>query len=81
MSPGGTSERLVVFCGRVDASAAGGVHGRSDEDEDIRVVPVAFDDALAMVADGRIHTGHTIIAVQWLALNRDRLRQAWRKTP
>lgn len=81
VSPGGTTERIVVFCGRVDASAAGGVHGLSEEGEDIRVVPVTFDEAVAMVADGRIRTSHTIIALQWLALNRDRLRRAWRKAP
>lgn len=81
VSPGGTSESLVVYCGRVDASAAGGIHGLGEEGEDIRVVPLALDDALAMLEDGRIRTGHTIIALQWLAVNRERLRRAWRTTP
>jgi ADP-ribose pyrophosphatase len=30
-SPGGSSERVVVFCAEADLSSAGGVHGLADE--------------------------------------------------
>ena len=36
-TPGGSSETLTLFCGRVDASEAGGIHGLDHEGEDIRV--------------------------------------------
>ena len=78
LTPGGSSERLTLYCGRVDSSAADGVHGLGDEGEDIRVVVMPASEALDAVADGRIHAANAVIALQWLALNRDRLRKAWR---
>jgi ADP-ribose pyrophosphatase len=77
VSPGGTSETITLFCGRVDSTDAGGVHGCADEDEDIRVFTCAFSDAMDMIRDGRINSASPIMALQWLALNRDRLRKQW----
>ncbi len=37
-SPGGSTETVDLFCGRVDAGKAGGIHGLADESEDIKVV-------------------------------------------
>ena len=39
-SPGATTESVTLFCGRVDSSNAGGIHGLDDEGEDIRVIVV-----------------------------------------
>ncbi|MBV9576367.1 MAG: NUDIX domain-containing protein, partial [Gammaproteobacteria bacterium] len=36
VSPGGSNEYFHLYCGRIDASNAGGIHGLCDEDEDIR---------------------------------------------
>ena len=71
LSPGGSSECITLFCGRVDSRAAGGVHGI--DDEDIRTVVMDTDAAFAAVADGRITAANAVIALQWLALNRARL--------
>lgn len=79
VSPGGTSERMSLYCGRVDAAGVGGLHGLADEHEDIRVTTARFHDACAGIADGRIDSAAPIIALQWLALNRERLRRAWVK--
>lgn len=73
-SPGTLSERIIVFCAPVDAAGAGGVHGLDDENEDIRVVVLPFADAMAAMSDGQIVASPAVIALQWLALNRDRLR-------
>jgi len=82
VSPGGTSERISLFCGKVDADGVGGLHGCSAEGEDIRASAVRFEEALAMLAAGRINSASPIIALQWLSLNRDRLRRDWSaKTP
>ena len=78
VSPGGTSERIAVFCGEVDASGAGGIHGLVEEGEDIRVTRVSYSDAVTMLADGRFNSASIIIAMQWLMLNRERLRDGWR---
>ena len=76
-SPSKTSEHSHLFCGRVDSAQAGGVHGLAHEGEDIRVLPMATDEALEQMARGRINSAWPIIALQWLALNRERLRRAW----
>ncbi len=76
-SPGGASERLTLFCGRVDISSVGGVHGLAEEGEDIRVMAVNAEEALHRVELGEIESAIPIVAIQWLALNKDKLRQEW----
>ena len=73
-SPGGTSERISLFYGRVNADDVGGIHGLDHEDEDILVSTVSFAEAYAMIEDGRIESAIPIIAIQWLALNKHKLR-------
>lgn len=77
VSPGGTSERISLFCGKVDSSRAGGVHGLAEEGEDIRVLVAPFAVALEHVRTGKINSASAIIALQWLALNRGEVRQCW----
>jgi hypothetical protein len=43
--------------------------GLADEGEDIEVLTLDFDEALRMIADGRIADGKTVILLQWAALN------------
>ena len=78
VSPGTASERVMLYCGRVDASAASGVHGLEHEGEDIKVVPMGFDQAMEALAAGRICAATAVISLQWLALNRERVRGLWR---
>lgn len=77
-SPGGTSESVTLFCGRVDSTGVGGIHGLPDEHEDIRVEVVPWAEARRRLDEDRIGNAVTIIALQWLALHRDALRQRWR---
>ncbi len=77
VSPGGTTERIALFCGRVDAAAANGIHGASEEGEDIKVHVVTFDTAMALLKSQKITAASAIIALQWLALNRDEVRARW----
>ena len=76
-SPGGSDERVHLYVGRCDSRGAGGVHGLEEEGEDIRVLVWSFDEALAALDDGRIDNAASIIALQWLALNRDKVRERW----
>lgn len=80
VSPGGTSERITLFCGKVDASQAGGIYGASEEDEDIRVLVVSYQEAVAFLQTGKINNAAPIIALQWLQLNRERVRAQWGTT-
>lgn len=69
MSPGSVTERVHFYVGAytpADRVEAGG--GVEDEGEDIEVLELALDEALAMVEDGRIADGKTIMLLQWVAL-------------
>ena len=76
-SPGGTSERLSIMVGEVDAVTAEGIHGLSEENEDIRVHVVSREQAYRWVEDGTIDNAASVIALQWLALHHESLRKEW----
>ncbi|WP_339515862.1 NUDIX domain-containing protein [Pseudomonas sp. RL_15y_Pfl2_60] len=76
-SPGGSNERVHLFVGRCDSEGVGGVFGLAEEGEDIQVHVWPFEDALDAVKDGRIDNAASIIALQWLALNRAEVRGLW----
>jgi len=76
-SAGVMTEEIHVYVAQVDAAAAGGLHGVDGEGEDIRVLTVPADEAIAMAQDGRILSASAIVALLWLALHRDELRRAW----
>lgn len=77
VSPGGSTEYLYLFCGRVDASDAGGVHGLDVENEDIRTISVPTDEAYKMVQEGKIKTSPAITSLLWLQLNQEWLKRLW----
>jgi ADP-ribose diphosphatase len=76
-SPGGSSEQITLFCGKVDSSGVGGVHGLVEEHENICVRVVSYEVALQALAAGIIRDATSTIAMQWLQLNRDELRKRW----
>ena len=78
VSPGGASESVQIYCGRVDSKGLGGIHGLPHENEDIRVEVQSFAAAQEALNAGKIGNAVTIVALQWLALNRERVREAWR---
>ncbi|EPN4913506.1 TPA: ADP-ribose diphosphatase [Enterobacter cloacae] len=78
-SPGGTSERLSIMVGEVDATTADGIHGLADENEDIRVHVVSREQAYQWVKEGKIDNAASVIALQWLQLHYQTLRNEWKK--
>ncbi|MGR9100807.1 MAG: NUDIX domain-containing protein [Gammaproteobacteria bacterium] len=76
-TPGGASERITLFCGKVDASSVGGIGGHKEENEDILVTTVGSARAYEMVGLGEIDSAIPIIAIQWLELNKHHIRQVW----
>ena len=75
-SPGGSTETLTIFYAMIDASSAGGIAGLAEEHEDIRVEVIAALDAIAMLDAGAVMPSTAVIALHWLARNRDALRAA-----
>lgn len=69
MSPGSVTEVLHFFAGEYRADqriAEGG--GLQEEGEDIELLELPFDEALAMARDGRLVDGKTIMLLQYAAL-------------
>ncbi len=69
MSPGAVTERLSLFVGEYGlgdrVNDGGGLHG---EGEDIEVLEPSFEEALAMIGDGRIVDAKTIMLLQHIRL-------------
>lgn len=77
VSPGASSERVTLFCARVDASQAGGVHGLVEEGEDIRVWVFTVAEVYQLLEEGKLNNALTIIAVQWFKLNEQKVLAQW----
>jgi nudix-type nucleoside diphosphatase (YffH/AdpP family) len=70
MSPGAVTEKLYFFIAEYEpemqVSSGGGI---ADEGEEIEVLELSIDEALAMISDGRIVDAKTIMLLQYAALN------------
>ncbi|MEM1160630.1 MAG: NUDIX domain-containing protein [Pseudomonadota bacterium] len=76
-SPGFVAEHITSFVGEADLSGSGGVFGLDVENEDIRAFTCTFDEAMAAVGRGEINNAPAVLTIQWLALNRQRLKADW----
>ena len=76
-SPGASTEKVILFCAKVDAKTAGGIHGLKHEHEDIKVVVIPRGQALEGVRSGEINNAMSVIALQWLELNQRTLNKSW----
>ncbi|HLG82241.1 MAG TPA: GDP-mannose pyrophosphatase [Bradyrhizobium sp.] len=69
MSPGAVTEKIHFFVAEYEpAMRIGDGGGLAHEGEDIEVLELGFDEALAMIADGRIVDAKTIMLLQHAAL-------------
>lgn len=77
-SPGGTTERLYLYLAHADLSQmTTGIYGLDTEGEDIKTHIMDLDEAFERLNRGEIDNAATVICLQWLALNRDRIRKKW----
>lgn len=74
-SPGGCDEKMHILCGLADLGHAGGIHGLDEENEDIKVHVIPALDAFESLYEGRFNNAAVLICLQWLQLNRERLKQ------
>jgi ADP-ribose pyrophosphatase len=73
VSSGGTSEKIAIVYGTVDATLAGGVHGEASEQEDILTVVLPADVFVERVRSGEINDLKTLVAGYWFAEHRSEL--------
>lgn len=76
-SQGACTETTTIFLARMDDEGLGGLHGLEDEVEDIRTRVLPFEEAWALLEEGKIQNSPAIIALQWLKLNRHTVRERW----
>ena len=70
MSPGAVTEKLHFFVAEYEPEMRiGSGGGIADEGEEIEVLELPIDQALAMIGDGRIVDAKTIMLLQYAALN------------
>jgi nudix-type nucleoside diphosphatase (YffH/AdpP family) len=70
MSPGAITEKLHFFVAEYEAGMkVGSGGGIASEGEDIEVLELPIDSAMAMIGDGRIADAKTIMLLQYAALN------------
>jgi ADP-ribose pyrophosphatase len=72
-APGVLDEYGTLYLAIVDASKVPHRAGLASEAEDTRPMRLAFDSALSMLTGAAVCNGYLLLALQWLALNRDRL--------
>lgn len=73
VSPGGSNEYISIYCGKIDAKNAGGIHGLSSEHENIRAINVPRKEALQWVFTGKIKTAPAMVSLLWLELNKEKI--------
>ncbi len=75
-SPGGSDEKLHLYCCYCDLRQVEGIFGLESENEDIRVLTYPAEDVFATLFEGRFNNAATLICLQWLQQNRQRIREA-----
>lgn len=75
-TPGWCGERISLYCGLVDSQGVEGIHGLEAEGEDIRVVVMSAEAAIGQLFR-RANSTSIVVGLQWLAANREVLRQRW----
>ena len=73
-TPGLADEEVTFFVAAVDAARVP-ERTHPTADEYINVMRVSIDAALAAFNEGKMHNGPLVVAMLWLALNRDRVRE------
>ena len=76
-SPGGSTQKVVMFCGEISSDGVEGVYGLASEGEDIRAFAFPAGEVLDLVGNGTINNAVGIVGLQWLAMNRAALRRRW----
>ena len=76
-SPGGTTERIQLYLGRLTEPVQAGVFGLAHEHEDIKVHVLPRETAMQLLAEQKIDNAASVIALQWLALNLNNVKTAW----
>jgi ADP-ribose pyrophosphatase len=76
-SPGGCSEQVHLYCALCDLSNGEGIFGLETENEDIRFKTYTSEEIFNVMYGARTNNSATLIALQWLQLNRARIQHEY----
>ncbi len=76
-SPGGNSEWVHLYIGKVSVQEIGQSGGLEEEGEDIKVTVVPASDVAYMLSTGEVRSAIAIVGLQWFVMNRENIRQQW----
>lgn len=77
-TPGGASEKTTVFVANADLSKLESHGGLDCEGEDIRVFKAPLTEAYRQIGLGRIKNAVTILAIQYLLIEKEKVKQIFR---
>lgn len=76
-SPGGFSELIHLYAGKISIAEVARYGGLDDEGEDIKIHTFSLDEIAGMLSRGEIRSAVGLIGLQWLLNNREMLQQHW----
>lgn len=79
-SPGGSDERLQLYGAMVTLKSTENVFGLAEENEDILFKTFDYQSVINAMLSGEINNAATVIALQWLQLNRQVLKERFCNT-
>lgn len=74
-TPGITDERVTFFVAELDSTSVAARGGLDEESELIAPFVAPIDDVIAALDHGGLGNALLVSALQWLALNRARLKE------
>lgn len=76
-SPGGITEWVHLYIGKISVQEIGQTGGLEEEGEDINVTVVPASDVPYMLSTGEVRSAIAIVGLQWFVMNRENIRQQW----
>ena len=77
VSPGGSSESVMLYCAKVAAPEDGLIQGLDHEHENIRVRSLPALEVIRKLDTDWITSAEALIALHWFARKRDELCRRW----
>lgn len=78
-TPGGNSEWVDLYIGKIAVANVAKTGGLENEGEDIKIIVVPATDISYMLSTGEVRSAIAIIGLQWFLMNRENIRQQWLK--
>ena len=78
VSPGGSSARMHIYVALCDLQKAGGIYGLKEENEDILAEVVPLSTVYQCAIQEESSNASTLIGLQWLTINKERLYHMWK---